>query len=124
MTDRTIPLAERMRPDSLEKIVGQKHLLAPGKPIYQMYQKRSLFSMVLWGPPGSGKGRRLADQVEFLCATERQFNEEIIRYLREDLKCKQLILPGNWRPANPVTMQDAQRLTHSMDFERKLMFDN
>jgi hypothetical protein len=58
---------------------------------------------------GTGKAKRLADQVEFLCATERKFNEEIIRYLREDLKCKQLILPGNWRPANPVTMQDAQR---------------
>ncbi|MEI8196279.1 MAG: hypothetical protein WCI73_10250, partial [Phycisphaerae bacterium] len=63
-------------------------------------------------PPDSGKGRRVTDQVEFLCRTERKFNEEMIRYLREDLKCKQLILPGNWRPANPTRMQDAQRWSY------------
>lgn len=50
-----IPLATRMRPTSLETFVGQRHLLAPGKPLYQSIQEGKLHSMILWGPPGSGK---------------------------------------------------------------------
>lgn len=50
-----IPLAERMRPRVLEDYVGQNHLIGPGKPIAQMLQRRVLFSMLFWGPPGSGK---------------------------------------------------------------------
>jgi len=51
----SVPLAERMRPVSFGDIVGQTHLVGPGKPIAQMVQKGTLFSMILWGPPGSGK---------------------------------------------------------------------
>ncbi|MBE0645090.1 MAG: replication-associated recombination protein A [Bacteroidetes bacterium] len=50
-----IPLAERMRPRILDDYVGQRHLIGEGKPIYQMLAKGVLFSMVFWGPPGSGK---------------------------------------------------------------------
>ncbi len=50
-----IPLAERMRPRLLDDYVGQKHLIGEGKPIFQMLSRGVLFSMVLWGPPGSGK---------------------------------------------------------------------
>ena len=50
-----VPLAERQRPRSLEDYVGQRHLVGPGKPLLQMMEKGSLFSMILWGPPGSGK---------------------------------------------------------------------
>ncbi|MFO1392873.1 MAG: replication-associated recombination protein A [Steroidobacteraceae bacterium] len=49
------PLADRMRPASLEEFVGQSHLLAPGKPLRRMLEGRSLHSMILWGPPGTGK---------------------------------------------------------------------
>ncbi|MCS7258982.1 MAG: replication-associated recombination protein A [candidate division WOR-3 bacterium] len=49
------PLAERMRPQSLEDFVGQKHLLDKGKPLRTMIEKGELHSMILWGPPGSGK---------------------------------------------------------------------
>ncbi len=49
------PLADRMRPDSLEGFVGQAHLLAPGKPLRLLVEGGSLHSMVLWGPPGTGK---------------------------------------------------------------------
>lgn len=51
----TRPLADRMRPRSLEEFVGQKHLLAPGKPLRQAIEGGQLHSMVLWGPPGTGK---------------------------------------------------------------------
>ncbi|MDX9758003.1 MAG: replication-associated recombination protein A [Bacteroidota bacterium] len=44
-----------MRPHTLEEYVGQKHLVGTGKPIAQMLQRRVLFSMLFWGPPGSGK---------------------------------------------------------------------
>ena len=49
------PLADRMRPAALGEFVGQAHLLAPGKPLRRMLEGRSLHSMILWGPPGTGK---------------------------------------------------------------------
>jgi putative ATPase len=50
-----VPLAERQRPRSIAEYVGQRHLVAPGKPLTQMMERGALFSMILWGPPGSGK---------------------------------------------------------------------
>ena len=49
------PLAERLRPRSLDEIVGQKHLLGPGKPLRVAFESGQPHSMILWGPPGSGK---------------------------------------------------------------------
>jgi putative ATPase len=49
------PLADRMRPTGLEDIAGQAHLLAPGKPLRRAVETGVLHSMILWGPPGSGK---------------------------------------------------------------------
>jgi putative ATPase len=49
------PLAARMRPRSLDEVVGQNHLLAPGKPLREAIEKGSVGSMIFWGPPGSGK---------------------------------------------------------------------
>lgn len=50
-----IPLAERLRPQSLEDVIGQKHLIGPGKPLSRMVEKGQVYSMILWGPPGTGK---------------------------------------------------------------------
>ena len=52
---RNAPLAERIRPSKLEEIVGQEHLLARGKPLYEAIIKDLIPSMILYGPPGSGK---------------------------------------------------------------------
>jgi putative ATPase len=49
------PLAERLRPQRLEEVVGQDHLLGPEGPIRRMAEARRLASMILWGPPGTGK---------------------------------------------------------------------
>ena len=49
------PLADRMRPESLDEFVGQRHLLGPGRPLRQQIERDELHSMILWGPPGSGK---------------------------------------------------------------------
>jgi len=54
-TNSYAPLAERMRPKSLKDYVGQKHLLGPGMPLRNMIEKGNLQSIILWGPPGSGK---------------------------------------------------------------------
>jgi putative ATPase len=49
------PLADRMRPRSLDEYVGQSHLLGPGKPLRRLLEGQHLHSMILWGPPGTGK---------------------------------------------------------------------
>jgi putative ATPase len=49
------PLAERMRPDTLNDFAGQKHLVGEGKPIRLMIEQNDVVSMILWGPPGVGK---------------------------------------------------------------------
>ena len=49
------PLADRMRPETLEEFIGQLHILGPGKPLRQQIERDELHSMILWGPPGSGK---------------------------------------------------------------------
>ncbi len=51
----TAPLAERMRPRTLEEYVGQQHLLAPGKPLRLAIERDDAASMIFWGPPGTGK---------------------------------------------------------------------
>ncbi len=49
------PLADRMRPRTLDEFLGQDHLLAPGKPLRTQIERDELSSMILWGPPGCGK---------------------------------------------------------------------
>ncbi|MCC7259164.1 MAG: replication-associated recombination protein A [Gammaproteobacteria bacterium] len=49
------PLADRLRPRNLAEVVGQQHLLGPGKPLTGLIEARPLHSAVLWGPPGTGK---------------------------------------------------------------------
>ena len=49
------PLAARMRPQSLDGIYGQQHLIGPGKPLREAIENETLHSMVFWGPPGVGK---------------------------------------------------------------------
>jgi len=49
------PLAERLRPESLEEYVGQEHILGAGKPLRLQLERGHLTSMILWGPPGVGK---------------------------------------------------------------------
>ncbi|MEW6509743.1 MAG: replication-associated recombination protein A [Bacteroidota bacterium] len=51
----SIPLAERIRPATLDGFVGQEHLLGPGKPLRVLIESDRLSSMILWGPPGTGK---------------------------------------------------------------------
>jgi putative ATPase len=49
------PLAERMRPRTLDEVIGQEHILAPGKPLREAIERDLLQSIIFWGPPGTGK---------------------------------------------------------------------
>src|SRR5271163_1401036 len=54
-TDRTRPLADRMRPRTLEEFAGQEHLIGPGKPLRTQVDRDDTGSLIFWGPPGTGK---------------------------------------------------------------------
>ena len=62
--DIAAPLAERLRPKTLDEVIGQQHLLGPGRPLRVAFESGRLHSMILWGPPGVGKttlARLMAD---------------------------------------------------------------
>src|SRR5687767_14524665 len=50
-----VPLATRLRPRTIDEFVGQDHLLGPGKALRRAIENDQVTSMILWGPPGSGK---------------------------------------------------------------------
>src|SRR6476646_2396071 len=54
-TDPTRPLADRMRPRTLDEFVGQEHLVGPGKPLRTQIERDDIGSLIFWGPPGTGK---------------------------------------------------------------------
>src|SRR6202165_1846364 len=61
------PLAERLRPRTLDDVIGQQHLLGLGKPLRLAFQSGQPHSMILWGPPGVGKttlARLMADSFD------------------------------------------------------------
>lgn len=71
----------------------------------------------LWDATTDGRKKirphgRMVDQIAFLAETMREFNGEIVRFLREDLGCKQLVNAGNWRTADPALMDDAERWSY------------
>jgi putative ATPase len=55
VSDRGAPLAARMRPRSLDEFVGQEHIVGPGSPLRALIETDRLSSVILWGPPGTGK---------------------------------------------------------------------
>ena len=55
LSTKTVPLAEKLRPQTLEELLGQTKLIAENSPLRQMIESGEYHSFILWGPPGSGK---------------------------------------------------------------------
>ena len=86
------PLADRMRPRSLEEYIGQGHLLAPGKPLYEAIRSGRLHSMIFWGPPGTGKttlARLIATHADAAFATLSAVLSGV-KDIREEVKAAHL----------------------------------
>ena len=94
------PLAELLRPGSLDETVGQRHLLGPGKPLRLAFESGKLHSMILWGPPGTGKttiARLMADSfnAEFI-ALSAVFSG--VKDIREAIQRARDVLAASARP--------------------------
>ncbi len=63
--------------------------------------------------PKGGSAKRFSDQIQFFCEAMYDFNREMIRFLREDLGCKQVVNPGNWKTADTARLEDAERWTYT-----------
>ena len=63
--------------------------------------------------PNSGTGKRYAYQIQFLTETMYNFNQEMKRFLREEIGAKQLINAGNWKTADPIKLNDAERYSYT-----------
>jgi len=94
------PLAEAMRPQSLDDVVGQPHLLGPGKPLRLAFESGKPHSMILWGPPGVGKttlARLMASafDAEFI-ALSAAFSG--VKDIREAVQRAEMVLAQSGRP--------------------------
>jgi putative ATPase len=93
------PLAEAMRPRTIDEVIGQSHLLGPGKPLRLAFESRTPHSMILWGPPGVGKttlARLMADafDAEFI-ALSAVFSG--VKEIREALARAEMTLASSRR---------------------------
>lgn len=88
-----VPLAERMRPTTLDEVIGQTHLLGDGEILKQIVRKKEPVSLILWGPPGSGKttlARIIASEVnaEFIelsaVTSGKKDVERVIEHARQN----------------------------------------
>lgn len=90
-----VPLAERMRPKDFNDFVGQEHIIGKGKLLYQAIENDQLFSMIFWGPPGSGKttlakiiAKKTNSQFIYFSAVDVSIKEikKVIQEAKERLK--------------------------------------
>ena len=98
------PLAERLRPRSLDDVIGQQHLLSPGKPLRVAFESGEPHSMILWGPPGVGKttlARLMADSfnAEFIALSAVLSG---VKDIREAVERAQVIRANSGRRTDSI----------------------
>jgi hypothetical protein len=89
----------------------EKHKL-PGDDLTQGVLDLDNMYLAVINPTG-GQAKRFSDQVQFFCETMYAFNVEMIRYLREELGCKQVVNAGNWKTADTARLNDAERWSYT-----------
>ncbi len=92
------PLADRMRPNTLDEYIGQKHIIGPDKLLYKTIKNGQLFSMIFWGPPGVGKttlARVIAHEIqtEFLEFSAVTTGIAELKQIFEKMKHQRPLLP-------------------------------
>jgi putative ATPase len=91
-----MPLATRMRPKKINEFVGQGHILAEGKPLYKAIQSGYLHSMILWGPPGTGK----TTLAELIAASANAAVEKLSAVLAGVKEIREVVLRAKERRAH------------------------
>ncbi|HEX2622960.1 MAG TPA: replication-associated recombination protein A, partial [Phototrophicaceae bacterium] len=104
------PLADRIRPTSLEEFIGQKHLVAPGKPLYQAIKNNAVHSMILWGPPGVGKttlARIIAEHTgkRFVALSAVSASKDDVRKVVESSRAKDKLAPTLFDDENDTSVR-------------------
>ena len=95
-TEAYAPLPEQLRPQTLEAVVGQSHLLGPGKPLRLVLESGNPHSMIFWGPPGTGK-TTLARLVARHCDAEFLALSAVLAGVKEIRECIASINPNRMR---------------------------
>jgi putative ATPase len=100
IVNAAVPLAERLRPKTVGDVIGQRHLLAPGKPLAVAFASGRMHSMILWGPPGVGKttlARLMADafNAEFIAISAVLSG---VKDIREAVARAEAVLAQSGRP--------------------------
>jgi putative ATPase len=98
-TEPAAPLAERLRPRTLDDVVGQQHLLGPGKPLRLAFESGKPHSMILWGPPGVGKTTLARLMAQAFAAEFRAISAVFsgVKDIREAVQRAELTLQQNGR---------------------------
>lgn len=115
----SIPLAEKMRPNSIMSYVGQKHVLGPESMLYQLLSKTEIPNIILWGPPGCGKVRTFIISL-YLGLRTLQINFKLFTVSDITGKCHSKHVPTvSWREislcktlCSYVRYQRCQRCNH------------
>lgn len=105
------PLADRLRPQKLEEIVGQQHILAPDKILYKAIKNNQIFSMILWGPPGVGKttlARVIANELsaDFLEFSAVNTGIAELKKIFEQIKQQRVVIPTEAGIQDPRLRED------------------
>lgn len=99
------PLAARMRPQTLEQYIGQRHILGPDKPLYKALKSGHCHSMILWGPPGTGK-TTLAELAAHYCNAEVERVSAVTSGIKEVRAAIDKAKENGWRGVRTILFVD------------------